>query len=103
MDPGFTIYEAGTSLDWNGDTKVCRFKSCEQTRYFCWLCSQRCWHYGKSKDRLVSLLLWICLESRMMYLTLNIYSSTWQDDWNGAVANKLHSFKSVLLHAVQEG
>ena len=91
MDPGFTIYEAGTSLDWNGDTKVCRFKSCEQTRYFCWL-----W---KSKGRM----LWICLESRMMYLTLNIYSSTWQDDWNGAVANKLHSFKSVLLHAVQEG
>ena len=22
--------------------------------------------------------------------------STWQDDWNGAVANKLHSFKPVL-------
>ena len=22
--------------------------------------------------------------------------STWQDDWNGAVANKLHSVKSVL-------
>ena len=29
--------------------------------------------------------------------------STWQDDWNGAVANKLHSVKAVLLQAVQEG
>ena len=33
-------------------------------------------------------------------------NSTWQDDWNGAVANKLHPVKSVLavlLQAVQEG
>ena len=35
--------------------------------------------------------------------------STWQDDWNGAVANRLHSVKPVLgdwqsfLQAVQEG
>ena len=25
MCPGFTIYEAGTSLDWGDDTKVCLF------------------------------------------------------------------------------
>ena len=31
--------------------------------------------------------------------------STWQDDWTGAVANKLHSVKPVLIYwqAVQEG
>ena len=31
--------------------------------------------------------------------------STWQDDWNGAVANKLHSIKPVLgdWQSIQEG
>ena len=29
--------------------------------------------------------------------------STWQDDWDGAVANKLYSVKSVLIQALQEG
>ena len=26
MHPNFTVHEAGTSLDWDGDTKVCLFK-----------------------------------------------------------------------------
>ena len=26
VSPNFTIYEAGTSFDWDGDTKVCPFK-----------------------------------------------------------------------------
>ena len=26
---GITLYEAGTSLDWDGDTKVCHFILCQ--------------------------------------------------------------------------
>ena len=26
MSPSFTIYEAGTSLNWDGDTKICLLK-----------------------------------------------------------------------------
>ena len=62
-------------------------------------------------------LLWICLVARLVYPTLtlntilpNIFCPVgWEDDWNGAVANKLHSIKpvlgrlAVLLQAVQEG
>ena len=28
VSPYFTAYEAGTPLDWDGDTKVCLFKHC---------------------------------------------------------------------------
>ena len=28
VSPSFTVYEAGTSLDWGGDMKVCLFKCC---------------------------------------------------------------------------
>ena len=37
------------------------------------------------------------------YLIGQYIFSTWQDDWNGAVMNKLHPVKPVLLQAVQEG
>ena len=32
--PSFTSYEAGTSPDWNGDTKVCLFKFCHKIHCF---------------------------------------------------------------------
>ena len=55
---------------------------------FCWVPS----HIGIRGS-----LLWICLVSRLVYPILifkdhiNQYIlSTWQDDWNGVVANKLH-------------
>ena len=40
----------------------------------------------------------ICLVSRSVYpiMILNSVSATWQDNWNGAVASKLHSMKSFL-------
>ena len=48
--------------------------------------------------KMQTLLLWICLVSRLVYPNtdfkhhINQYIlSTWQDDWNGAVANKLSS------------
>ena len=28
LSPNFTVCEAGTSLDWDGDTKVCHFTFC---------------------------------------------------------------------------
>ena len=46
---------------------------------------------------------WICLVPRLVYPNtdfkhcINQYIfSAWQDDWNGAVMNKLHSVKPVL-------
>ena len=46
---------------------------------------------------------WICLVPRLVYPTLifkyligQYIFSTWQDDWNSAVMNKLHSVKPVL-------
>ena len=45
VSPSFTIklYEAGTSLNWDGDTKVCLFNICQQRHYFM-LGSQQCRH-----------------------------------------------------------
>ena len=58
---------------------------------------------------LLSSVLWICLVPRLVYpiMVLNIVSqyilSTWQEDWNGAVAHTLNSGRlAVLIQAVQE-
>ena len=61
-------------------------------------------------DYLMPSLSWICLVPRLVYptLILNISQyilSTWQDDWNRAVVNKLQASPgrlAVLLRAVQE-
>ena len=34
MSPRFTLHEAGTSPDWDGDTKVCLFKYCQKRHCF---------------------------------------------------------------------
>ena len=39
VSPSFTSYEAGTSPDWNCDTKVCLFKFCQKRHCFL-LCTQ---------------------------------------------------------------
>ena len=33
VSPSFTLYEAGTSPDWDGDTKVCLFKFCQKRHW----------------------------------------------------------------------
>ena len=49
-----------------------------------------------------------CVKDDVTYISQYIIS-TWLDDWNGAVVNKLHSDTNgpgrltVLLHAMQEG
>ena len=43
VSPDYTVYEAGTSLDWDTDTKVCRFNLCQKGHYFM-LGTQPCWH-----------------------------------------------------------
>ena len=34
VSPSFISYEAGTSPDWDGDTKVCLFKFCQKKTLF---------------------------------------------------------------------
>ena len=43
VSPSFTSHEAGTSLDWDGDTKVCLFKYCQKRHCFL-LGTQPYWH-----------------------------------------------------------
>ena len=43
VSPSFTSYEAGTSPDWDGDTKVCLFKYCQKIHCFL-LGTQPYWH-----------------------------------------------------------
>ena len=37
MSPSFTSYEAGTSPDWDGDTKVCLLNIAKKDIVFCWV------------------------------------------------------------------
>ena len=94
MSPRFTSYEAGTSCDWDGDAK--------KDIVFCWVPS----HTGikgneKADFAPKSALDLPCTKVGIPYTDFKhcigqYIFSTWQDDWNGAVVNKLHSVKPVL-------
>ena len=71
VSPSFTVYEAGKSLDRDGDTKVSFFNFANKDIIFCWVPS----HVGirgnekaMKRQTLLPSLLWICLVS------LNIHS-----------------------------
>ena len=101
MSPSFTVYEAGTFLDRDGDTKVCLFFILPiMTLLFVGDPAMLPLRAMKRQTLLPSLL-WICLVSRLGYSTLTLNSILTniffpQDDWNGAVTNKLHSVKPFL-------
>ena len=100
MSLSFTTYEAGTSPDWDGDTKVCPFKYC-QIRHS-WVPSHTAIKGNEKADSAAKSALdlpraKVGVPSNDVKHCINQYIfSTWQDDWNSAVANKLHSVKPVL-------
>ena len=76
MWPSFTIYEAGTSLDWDGDTKVCLFKFCiKNTLYFVGYPAILALRVMKGHS--AASLHWICLMPGLVYpvMILNIVST----------------------------
>ena len=95
MSPSFTSHEAGTSPDWDGDTKVCLFKYnvLPKKTVFCWVPSHTGIRGNEKADSAAKSALDL---PRAKYLISQYIFSTWQDDWNGAVMNKLHSVKPVL-------
>ena len=102
MSPSSTTYEAGTSPDWDGDTKVCLFKYCQKIHYFCWVTSHTGIKGNEKADSAAKSAL--DLPRTKVYVPYNDFKHcinqyifcSWQDDWNGAVMNKLHSVKPVL-------
>ena len=102
VSPSFTSYEAGTSPDWDGDTKVCLFKYCQKRHCFLWVPS----HTGIKGNEKADSAAKSAVElphakvgvpyTDFKYLISQYIFSTWQDDWNGVVMNKLHSVKPVL-------
>ena len=98
----FTIYEAETSLDWDGDTKMCRFKVFQKDIILCWVPNhigirgnERAYSAAKSALYLPHARIGVPYNNSEHCINQYILS-TWQDDWNGAVAYKLHSVKTVL-------
>ena len=72
VSPIFTIYEAGTSLDWDDDTKVCLFKCCQKKTVPS--------HIGlgvMKGQTLLPSLHWVCRMPRLVYpmMILNIVST----------------------------
>ena len=101
--PSFTIYKAGTSLDWDDDTKICLFKLCQKRRYLFvgFLAAILELWVMKGQILLSSALDLPHAKAGVPYNDfkhcINQYIiSTWHDDWNGAVANKLRCVKPVL-------
>ena len=102
MSPGFTLYEAGTSLVWDGDTECVFLKFANKDFIFCWVPS----HIGirsneKADSRAKSALDLPCAKVGVPYNKFKnkikqYIVSTRQDDWNGVVVNKLHSVNLVL-------
>ena len=70
MSPSLTSYEAGTSSDWDSDTKVCLFKYCQKRHCFL-LGTQPYWQIQLPS------LPWSCLVPRLVYpiMILNIVST----------------------------
>ena len=102
MSPSFTSHEAGTSPEWDGDTKVCLFKYCQKDSFFCWVPSHTGIKGNEKADSAAKSALDLPRAkvgvpyTDFKYLISQYIFSTWQDDWNGAVMNKLHSVKPVL-------
>ena len=98
MSPSFTSYEAGTSPDWDGDTKSFAKKDI----VFCWVPSHTGIKGNEKTDFAAKSALdlprtKVGVPSNDFKHCINQYIvSTWQDDWNGAVASTLHSVKPVL-------
>ena len=88
MSPSFTSHEAGTSPDWDGDTKVCLFKYCQKI-------NEKADSAAKSALDLPRTKVGVPYNDFKHCINQYIFN-TWQDDWNGAVMNKLHSVKPVL-------
>ena len=98
-----TIYESGTSLNWDGDTKVCPFYMLPiKTLFFCWVPSliairgnEKAGSVAKSTLDVPCVKVYVPYTDFKHHISQYILS-TWQDDWNSAVMNKLHSVKPVL-------
>ena len=97
MYPCFTAYEAGTSIDWDGDTKV--FFNFDNKKFLFFFGYPAILALGAMKKQtLLPSLFLICLVSRLVYPKQHIHVyilSTWQNDRNGVVTNKLYSVKPV--------
>ena len=89
--------QAGTSPDWDGDTKVCLFKYCQKRHCFCWVPSHTGIKGNEKADSAAKSALDLHRAkvgvpyTDFKHLISQYIFSTWQDDWNGAVMNKLHS------------
>ena len=101
VSPSSVIYEAGTSLNWDGDMKVF-LNIANKNIILCCVPS----HVGISGNEKVYSAAKSALDlprakvgvpyTDLKYIINQYISSTWQDDWNCAVVNKLHSVKPVL-------
>ena len=102
MYPSFSTYEAGTSPDWDGDMKMCLFIYCQKRHCFCWVHSHTGIKGNEKADSAAKSFLDLPRAkvgvpyTDFKHLMSKYIFSTWQDDWNGAVMNKLHSVKPVL-------
>ena len=70
LSPSFTSYEAGTSPDWDGDTKVCLFKYCQKRHCFFVGCPAVLALRAMKRQIQLPSLPWICLVPRLVYPTL---------------------------------
>ena len=96
MSPSFTSHEAGTSPDWDGDTKVCLLKYCQKRHCHTGIKgNEKADSAAKSALDLPRAKVGVPYTD-FKYLISQYIFSTWQDDWNGAVMNKLHSVKPDL-------
>ena len=100
MSPSFVIYEAGTSLNWESDTKVCLFAN--KNIILCWVPSHVDIRGNEKADSAAMSALDLphakisVPYTDLKYLNNQYIFSTWHDDWNDVVMNKLHSVKPVL-------
>ena len=82
--------------------KVCLYKFCQKRQQYLWVPSHTGNKGNKKADFAAkSALDLLCTKigvpySDFKHLISQYIFSTWQDDWSGAVANKLHSVKPVL-------
>ena len=93
MSPSFTVYEAGTSLDWDGDKKLCILPI--KTLYLGIGGNEKADSAVTSSLELHRAN--VCVPyNEFKYCFSQYILSTWQGDRNGAVANKRYSVKPVL-------